>query len=69
MITTEILQYIRNWFSQVYTLGSNIVLFNFNGVQVTLNQFLLAMFIMTVVISTLVSAVNVGKNNSGDTVR
>ena len=70
MITTEILTYIRNWFSQIILLGSNIILFNFNGITVSLNQFLLAMFIMSIVITTLVSAVSVGrKDNTGDTMR
>lgn len=55
MVTLDVLNLIRQFFVEVYQLGDRISLISIGGVDVSLNQFLLALAIMSILLTSLLT--------------
>lgn len=69
-MTSDILTALRNFFVQIYNLGDSVELFKFANATVSLNQFLIAIVIMSIILLSLLtfarsygsSAINSARN-------
>lgn len=55
MVNNDIFNLIRDCFRKVYDLGNSISIVNISGVTVSLNQFLLALAIMSIILTSLLT--------------
>lgn len=56
---------LRDFFRSVYQLGDSVTLFNMNGVTVSLNQFLIAFTIMSII---LIALLNFAKTHGTESI-
>lgn len=53
----SIIDFLKSCFVRLYQLGSTIYIYNDNGIQISLISFILALAIMTIVLTSLINTV------------
>ena len=55
MVNTDIFNLIKDCFYKVYNLGDSIQIFSIGNINVSLNQFLVALAIMSIILTSLLT--------------
>lgn len=63
MTDSSVFQMLASFFRQIYLLGQSIELYSGNGFSVSLNEFLIALAIISIVLVSLVSVVKYRMSN------